>query len=247
MLKKIKWQVVLGLILVLVSAALYLIHYLIFRDARHIFIYFIGDLAFIPFEILLVTLIIHKMLNMREKKALLEKLNMIIGAFFSEIGAALLAELSKLDPGIEEIRTGLKVKENWTNTEFNEVLKNLTTYSCSLKACRTDFISLKKLLTNKRDFMVRLLENQNILEHEMFTDLLWSVFHLTEELADRENFEKITEKDKSHLEGDINRAYGLLIRQWIEYMKHLKTAYPYLFSLAMRQNPFDLQTSPYVI
>jgi hypothetical protein len=29
-------------------------------------------------------------------------------------------------------------------------------------------------------------------------------------------------------------------------MKHLKTEYPYLFSLAMRTNPFDLEASPIV-
>jgi hypothetical protein len=27
--------------------------------------------------------------------------------------------------------------------------------------------------------------------------------------------------------------------EWVEYMKHLKNEYPYLFSFAMRTNPFD--------
>ena len=39
--------------------------------------------------------------------------------------------------------------------------------------------------------------------------------------------------------GDIKRAYTLLVFEWLSYMKHLKNNYPYLFSLAMRLNPFD--------
>jgi hypothetical protein len=42
-----------------------------------------------------------------------------------------------------------------------------------------------------------------------------------------------------HLNGDVERVYGLLISEWIMYMEHLMNNYPYLFSLAMRVNPFD--------
>jgi len=38
----------------------------------------------------------------------------------------------------------------------------------------------------------------------------------------------------------------LLVHQWLDYMKHLKDNYPYLFSLAMRANPFDQDASPIV-
>jgi hypothetical protein len=33
-------------------------------------------------------------------------------------------------------------------------------------------------------------------------------------------------------------CHSLLISQWVDYMKHLKKNYPYLFSLAIRINPF---------
>jgi len=46
----------------------------------------LGDVAFVPIEVLLVTLIIHRLLSEREKRTRLEKLNMVIGAFFSEMG-----------------------------------------------------------------------------------------------------------------------------------------------------------------
>jgi hypothetical protein len=38
----------------------------------------------------------------------------------------------------------------------------------------------------------------------------------------------------------------LLVQQWLEYVKYLKDNYPYLFSLAMRTNPFDQTASPFV-
>jgi hypothetical protein len=39
--------------------------------------------------------------------------------------------------------------------------------------------------------------------------------------------------------GDMRRAFGLLFREWLRYMQHLKGDYPYLFSLAVRTNPMN--------
>lgn len=41
------------------------------------------------------------------------------------------------------------------------------------------------------------------------------------------------------LGGDIRRTYSRIVLEWLHYMEHLKEDYPYLFSLAMRTNPFD--------
>jgi hypothetical protein len=60
-----------------------------------------------------------------------------------------------------------------------------------------------------------------------------------EELAFRSDLSALTVPDQKHIAGDIKRAYLLLISEWVDYMKHLKNNYPYLFSLAMRTNPFD--------
>ena len=78
---------------------------------------------------------------------------------------------------------------------------------------------------------------------EAGTELLWAVFHLTDELAQRKDVSGLSDSDYGHLSGDIKRAYQHLILQWLDYMKHLKRDYPYLFSLAMRTNPFDENAS----
>ena len=93
---------------------------------------------------------------------------------------------------------------------------------------------------------MRLLENPTLLEHESFTELLRTVFHLTEELTFRDDIGRLPDPDKMHIAGDIKRVYHLLVNQWLTYMKHLKDNYPYLFSLAMRTNPFDQKASPVI-
>ena len=89
--KIMNWRVFLGLVLLMLSAAFYFLHYLLFHDAHHIFIYLVGDVAFVFIEVLLVTLVIHQLLNEWEKKSKLKKLNMVIEMFFSEFGKPLLA------------------------------------------------------------------------------------------------------------------------------------------------------------
>jgi len=241
--KRFGWQVFLGLSLVVLSILFYLLHYAIFRDPHHIFIYLIGDIAFVFIEVLMVTLIIHQLLNEREKRSRLEKLTMVIGAFFSEVGTNLLAFFSDFDPTLDNIRRELIVTNNWSEKEFSKISKRLKNYNYEIEAQKVNFKDLRNFLMEKKDFLLRLLENPNILEHEAFTDLLRAVFHLTEELVARNDFGKLPVSDFDHLAGDIKRAYILLVHEWLDYMKYLKNNYPYLFSLAMRTNPFDQKAS----
>jgi hypothetical protein len=88
--KKMHWQIILGMILIALSTLFYFVHYLIFNDPHHIFVYLVGDIAFVPIEVLLVTMILHKLLEDREKKNKLKKLNMVIETFFSEMGMKVL-------------------------------------------------------------------------------------------------------------------------------------------------------------
>lgn len=244
--KRLSWEVLLGLFLITLSTLLYIIHYLIFKDAHHITIYFLGDVAFVPIEVLLVTLIIHKLLSEREKRARLKKLNMVIGAFFSEVGTQLLKYFSVLDPHVEEIRKELIEINDYFEIDFTGLNKRLKDYDYKIKKNVKVLEDLQFFLSSKKDFLLGLLENPNLLEHESFTDLLWPVFHLTEELIYRENIRQLPETDYEHLASDIKRAYTLLVFEWLNYLKHLKDDYPYLFSLIVRTNPFDPGASPIV-
>jgi hypothetical protein len=94
------------------------------------------------------------------------------------------------------------------------------------------------MLTGQRQFMLGLLENPNLSEHETFTDCLWAIFHLTEELQARAGVTELPAADLRHLAGDVRRAYAALLVQWVRYVHHLKRDYPYLYSFAVRTNPY---------
>ena len=66
--KRFKNELLLGLLFLILSVLWYTLHYVIFRDAHHIFIYMVGDVAFVFIEVFLVTLIIHQVLSEREKR-----------------------------------------------------------------------------------------------------------------------------------------------------------------------------------
>ena len=237
------WQVLLGLSLIALSVLVYFIHYLIFRDAHHIFIYLIGDIAFVFLEVLLVTLVLHQLMQYREKKVMLNKLNMVIGAFFSEVGGELLKTFSDFDTESSEMTQKLVITNESFEKEFLKICKSVKNHNYNIDSKRGNLENIKNFLKEKRQFLLNLLENPNLLEHEAFTNLLWAVFHLTEELTHRRSLNGLPETDYQHLAGDIKRAYHLLIVEWLYYMKHLKANYPYLFSLAVRTNPFDTNAS----
>jgi len=237
--KRFNWQIGLGIILIILSIIVYLFHYFIFRDPHHIFIYLIGDIAFVFIEVLMVTFVIHNLLNMKAKMDRLEKLNMLIGTFFSEVGTKLLIYLSDSDPQLDKIKDNLIVTNEWSDQDFTNVDKLIKNYDYKVEIKKLDLAHLQDFLKKRRDFLLRLLENPSLLEHETFTELLRAVFHFTEELENREDFTKLPDSDYKHLAGDIERVYVLLVDEWLDYMKYLKNNYPYLFSLAMRKNPFD--------
>jgi hypothetical protein len=229
---------------VTLSAALYLLHFSIFRDSRHIFIYLLGDIAFLPVDVLLVTLVIHGLLTRREKRAMRRKLNMVIGAFFSEVGTGLLAQCAGVAQDAGALREVLGMKGDWTGGRFDEARRRVAQFGGAVETSPACLNALKEFFSTKREFLLRLLENPNLLEHESFTDLLWAVLHLSEELACRKDLAALSEKDRGHLAGDITRAYRLLLAEWLAYLGHLRDTYPYLFSLAVRTNPFDPQARP---
>ena len=237
--KRTNWLIYLVVALVVLSTLVYVLHFAIFRDVHHIFIYLVGDIAFVPIEVLLVTVIIHRLLSHREKRALLNKLNMVIGAFFTEVGTGLLRRIAALDGDFDEVRQNLLLNKDWTRRDFAQACKRMAEYDYTVEVKPEALDELRDFLLAKREFLLRLLENPNLLEHESFTDVLWAVTHLAEELSHRATAYGLPAADYEHLAGDVSRAYARTIGEWLTYMEHLQRKYPYLFSLAVRTNPFD--------
>jgi hypothetical protein len=233
------WRLTLGIGLMAASIVIYAVEYAVFRDAHNTEFYLLQDLAFLPISVLFVTLILSALLEWRDKRAMLRKLNMVIGAFYSEVGSALARRLTAFDPAAAETSSCLLPSGEWRAPQFDEAARRLRSRVRRADARLGDLGELRAFLSAQRGFMLALLQNPNLLEHESFTELLWAVMHLGEELGARSSLADLPRGDLDHLSVDIERAYASLIEEWLRYMDHLRSSYPYLYSLAVRTNPFD--------
>jgi hypothetical protein len=245
--KKPDWRVGLLFLLLLASVLTYGFHYLVFRDLHHIMIYLIGDLAFMFINVLAVTLVFEELLARREKKARMKKLNMVIGSFFSDCGLDLLRRFPAFISNIAELAPRLEFAPRWQKKDFLGAREAARAFDYKVTVCPAGLRELRDFLVGHRSFLLALLENPNLLEHERFTDLLWAVFHVLEELEIRGgDLEGLPSADYAHLANDVKRAYSQIAGEWLAYAAHLKESYPFLYSLATRINPFVANPSPIV-
>ncbi len=244
--KRINWYVLFALSLVLLSSVIYSLELLVFRKPGDTFFYMMQDIAFVPIQVLLVSLIIERLLNEREKTALLKKMNMLVGAFYSEVGGDLIKHCSRFSADLSELSRHLLVTQQWSENDFARARFLTGNANPQLDSRTADLAQLRIFLEGKRGFLLSLLANPNLLEHDAFTDLLWAVFHLLEELTSRDSFSDLPKADYDHLSGDMKRAFTQLLTEWLSYMQHLQQDYPYLFSLAVRLNPLDSKATPVI-
>lgn len=240
---RLKWETKLGFFLIASSGLIYLFKTLFMGRLPETYAYLFNALGFLPINVLLVTLILNKLLHVRAQEAKLEKLNMVIGVFFSEMGNDLLAELASHDHDLEEKVKILRVGREWSGEDFKRALKSLESQTFNVTPRRMNFPLLRDFFIHKRNFLLRLMENPLLYEHESFTDVLRAVFHLSDELEKRKGEESPPEPDLEHLRNDLNRIYERLLPAWLQYMDYQRVNYPYIYSLAIRTNPFNSEAS----
>jgi len=72
------WKILIASALASASLALYTAFYALHPDRAVVADWFLGSLAFLPVQILIVTVIVDGLLGRRERQARLKKLNMVI-------------------------------------------------------------------------------------------------------------------------------------------------------------------------
>jgi len=233
-------------IVLLPSALLYLLHFALFRDARNVGFYTLMDLAFLPVQAILVSAVLEAFLSRREAAARTKKLGMVSGAFFSEVGDGLLALLARRDQAAAARREVLRVGVAWRKADFEAAARASRALGLGLDLGPAEFRELGEYLAARRDFLLRLLENPLLLDHEALTDALMAVFHAHDELRLRSGFEGLPESDLAHLGKDLERAYGALVEARLLHLEALKAGYPFLYSLALRADPLVAAGEPLV-
>src|SRR5665647_2707670 len=204
-----RWQVEIAATLIVLAVLVYGLRWELFSGQtmhKEMLRYLIDDVAFLFIQVLLVSLLLDGLMQRRAREAMLNKLNMIIGAFFSECGTELLGQFAEADTQLGEVRADLVATAAWTPQD----------YELAKRAFRG---------------------------HETFSDLLWAVTHVAEELDARSDLSQLPAAATNHIADDVKRAYTLLGVLWIDHLRHLQTQYPFLFSLAMRTNPLDPKAS----
>lgn len=244
---RLVWELRVAAALIASSVILFAVHFLFYRDQQHIYFWTLTDLAFLPLSVLVTTLFINRLLSVRDRALRRDKRNMLSGIFFSSLGAPLLARFTRWDSAIDRLRQAFGNPDSWRGQmDDRKAAALLSGYAFEVAPTRDGIQALRVLFADKTDFLIRLLENPNLLEHEAFTDLLLAVLHLAEELAARQDLSVIPDSDLRHLAHDTKRAYTLLVREWVVHLGYLKTTYPYLYSLAVRANPLNEAASPIV-
>lgn len=223
--------------LLCISAIIYFVQILYFNDPRNTFFYLMQDLAFLPVQIALVTVVVGKIIGAYEKQERLNKTNILVSAFFSEIGSDLVRQLLTFSSNTEDLFPYLDITEEWTSREFDNAADVLKKQDINVECTAHRLDKLKQLLEGKHSSIMFFLSNPMLLEHDSFTDMLWAIFHLTDELLARDDVYKLPDTDVSHLCNDIQRTVNSILVNWLGYMNHIKTDYPYLFSIEIRRNP----------
>jgi hypothetical protein len=146
----------------------------------------------------------------------------------------------------------LKAIKDWDEKDFDNKLAELKDTSLDFQVDispeeREEFLeNLRTLLAGKREFIINLINNPNLLEKEEFTELINAILHLDEELEHRKDLTLVTDTDFGHLNGDMKRVYDKLVHEWVYYLKYLYKHYPYMIALVVRTNPFDEDADVYV-
>lgn len=230
-----------GIFLILLSFLLHALHFVLFKDLKHIFVYLLGDIAFIPLEVFIVSLVIDQLLERREKQERFKKVNMLIGLFYQELGLRLLSTFSKTDPELGQLQKICHVTPEWQEADFRKAEMAIGQIAHRVNAYQVSLEELKSLLAENKSLLINLIANPTLLEHETFSELLLAVSHLQDELQLSDSAKKTNPKydNIDHLQIDMERAYGHLMVQWLRYIEHLKSDYPFLFATALVTNPFE--------
>lgn len=199
---------------------------------------FMSQLAFLPIYYFFSTIIIDNIMVHRDKMKLKKSINMIIGVFFSEFGNGFIKICSKHHRKFNDYAENFRINAQWENLDYSKAHKFINNFEFQIDMHSGDVSILNEFLLNRRTCLIGMLENNNLVEHDTFTDLLLAIFHLCEEFKYRDA-QNLSEKDYEHLGVDLQRAYVLISKEWLNYSKHLKSEYPHLYALSESFNPFS--------
>lgn len=221
-----------------ISAATYALHYLIFRDFHHIAIFFVHDIAFLPLEALLVTLVFDKLLERSHANENHDKRSLIESVFFSESGCDMLQYLRSCDPDSAALRDRLALNADWKQRDFIAAAAFLKSYPFRLDPERLDFYGLHHHLSTRHSYFLKVIENPALMQHDDFTQLILSIYLLWEELECRDDLCCLPADDRARLCGLAETIYARLTDEWLDNAQSIRVHQPLRLNKIIQTNPF---------
>ncbi len=231
-----KDRLFLGIFLISLSVGLHALHFVVFRDMHHILIFLLADIAFIPLEVFFVSMVLDRLIEKREQKKIVKKIHMIVGLFYQELGNKLLSIIVDADENLD--CNNITVDYAWNSENYTQLKEKIKNHNQNINIDKINLVDCDNLISRSHNMITNLIMNPALQEHESFTDVLMSVFHLSDELKQRP-LDTLTPADLDHLKFDIARVYTNLSLVWVEYLQYLQAEYPYLFLTAVTNNPYD--------
>ena len=143
--KRLSWKVKFSILMIILIIIIYGSNYLVLGDAEHIISYIWTHLGFIPVDILLVAFILDEIIEKKEKEAMLEKLDMLMSTFFSEVGNELISQLSSVNK-YKTNTENLKSIKNWEDADYENKLNEL-------KSTTVDFSAIDMTSEDREEFL----------------------------------------------------------------------------------------------
>ncbi len=226
------------LLLLCASALLYAIHYLIFRDLHHLAIFGLHELAFVPLEVILVTLGLDQLVEKTHREEARSKVSIIETLYFNESGGTMLRYLTSFDPDAARLRELLQVTQDWRSSDFRQAIRQLKSYPFLLDLDRIDFFGLHYHLSQRHEYYRSMLENPALTQSEAFTEMIMKIYLLWEELDGRTNLYQLPEKDRSYLAELLHEIYRELTEYWLDNVYNHSIHNRFRLHRAIESNPF---------
>ena len=209
------------ILLAAASAAIYALQLILFHDWKDTAFYMLQDWAFLPIQIALVTVIVGRIMNEREKQARLDKTRILTSTFFSDLGTNLLDALVPHMKNREETASYLQSMDHWKGADFEAAAGTVRNTAIQMDLSVQDMINIRDLLNEKRMTLLVIASNPSLLEHEDFTDMLWAIFHLNDELVYRGQIDELPQTDLIHLNVDAERVLKETLVNWLCHLEFL--------------------------
>ena len=226
------------LLLLCASALLYAIHDLIFRDLHHLAIFGLHELAFVPLEVILVTLGLDQLVEKTHREEARSKVSIIETLYFNESGGTMLRYLTSFDPDAARLRELLQVTEDWHSSDFRQAIRQLKSYPFLLDLDRIDFFGLHYHLSQRHEYYRSMLENPALTQSEAFTEMIMKIYLLWEELDGRTNLYQLPEKDRNYLAELLHEIYRELTEYWLDNVYNHSIHNRFRLHRAIESNPF---------